>query len=111
MPSFLQPATEGQTKPLVHQLLSNKLPVSIEGFDIELIMHDSSGEVVDTTGKVTNLDDGTDANKGKVQFSPGADDLLSSGSPYTLHWKVTDGVGKVDFWPNGDALRLKVSQQ
>jgi hypothetical protein len=104
----LHPAVEGQTEPIVHQLLSDGAAVLIQAMTVELILEKSDGTEIDTSTKVTNLDDATEDNKGKVKYEPAAEDLVAAGGNYYLRWRVTDGDGKVAFWPNGEAARLKV---
>lgn len=106
--TYLEPVVEGQTKPLVHQLLSNGEAVTIQDLDVVLYLEKSDGTMVDTSGKVTNLDDGTADNRGKVQFDPDAEDFVVAGSDYSLRWQVTDGDGKIEFWPSGRSLAIKV---
>lgn len=108
---MLKPVTEGWTEPIIHTLLNDGAAVLIQGLTIALIMYGSDHAALSTSGKVTNLDDGTAPNKGKVKFSPGSSDLVEAKSPYTVKWKVTDGAGKDAFWPNGAWETLKVYKQ
>lgn len=96
---MLQPVTEGHTLPLEHRLLTAGVPLDIQGLVVALVLEDRAGVAVDTAGKVTNLDDGTEEMRGKVRFSPDDGDLLADGAPYHLQWRVTDGSGRVAFWP------------
>lgn len=104
----LKPVTEGWTEDIIHQLLNDGTPADIQGMTVELILEKADGTSVDTSAKVTNLDDGTAGNKGKVSFAPAVTDLVTTGSPYYWKWQVTAGVNDVAFWPNDKALRLKV---
>lgn len=104
----LQPAVEGQTEPIIHQLLNEGEPFLIQGMTVELVLQKKDGTAISTSGKTTNLDDGTAPNKGKVKYSPDAADLTKAGSPYYVRWKVTDGAGKIAFWSNSAADRLAV---
>jgi hypothetical protein len=104
----LQSAVEGQTEPIIHQLLNEGVPVLIQGMDVELVLQKKDGTAVDTASKVENLDDGTEPMRGKVSYSPDAADLVNAGSPYYVRWKVTDGDGKIAFWSNGAVDRLVV---
>lgn len=104
----LQPMVEGQTEAIIHQLLSDGEPYPIQSLTVDLILETKDGTLVDVSGKVANLDDGTTPNRGKVSFSPGALDFTKAGSEYYWRWKVTDGANKVAFWPGGEAARLHV---
>jgi hypothetical protein len=104
----LQSAVEGQTEPIIHQLLNEGEPVAIQGMMVELVLQKRDGIAINTSGKITNLDDGTEPNRGKVRYSPDAADLTKAGSPYFVRWKVTDVGGKIAFWSNAAADRLTV---
>lgn len=62
------------------------------------------GTTVDTVGDVAWLSpaDGT------VRYAPDAGDLLAAGSPYNARWRVVDGNGLADFFPDGIADRWVV---
>jgi hypothetical protein len=109
MATELHPTVEGQTEPIVHQLLSDGVPFPIFGLLITLILQKKDGTAVDTSTKVTILDDGvTPALVGKLQLEPDVADFVKSGSEYYWRWKVVDGDGKIAFWPGGEAARIKV---
>jgi hypothetical protein len=108
MATQLNPVVEGETEPIVHQLLSDGTPFLIQGLTVELILEKKDGTIITTAGKLANLDDGTEGNRGKMQYSPSAGDFVKAGSDYYVRWKVTDGAGKVAFWPGGEAAKMKV---
>jgi hypothetical protein len=110
MSTFLTDVVEGQTDPIVHRLLNDGVALLIQGMTVTLILETKDGTAINTSGKVDNLDDGTEPLRGKVRFNPSSSDLLASNSAYYWHWKVTSA-GKVAFWPNGQAARLKVFPQ
>ena len=101
--------TEGSTELIVHKILNDGAALLIHGLTVTLILEKSDGTVIDTSGKVTILDDGSTASlKGKVQYAPAAGDFVATGSQYYWRWKIVDGSGKIAFVPNGSAERLKV---
>jgi hypothetical protein len=69
------------------------------------IRPEASSSYVDLDGDV-RVD--SDATTGKVYLNFDADDLEAASSPYTLHFQVTDGNGKVVFFPNGKADTIRV---
>lgn len=52
-----------------------------------------------------------DPTTGDVYLNPDAADFDASQSPYTFRFKVTDGAGKVAFWPNGAAHTVFVHKK
>jgi hypothetical protein len=88
---------EGWTGDLDFQLKSDNVAVNLTGTTVGLILQDSNGVVI-TPGGTTSI---VDPVLGKVRFSPAVGDLVASKSPYNARWKVTDGVGKVVFFPSG----------
>lgn len=108
MTTFLHPVVEGETEEIIHQLLSDGDPFPIQGLNIVLVLQKPDGTPIDTSTKITNLDDGTLPNRGKVKLSPDAADWVRTGSGYYWRWVITDGAGKIVAWPGGDAPRMKV---
>ena len=106
--TFLTDVVEGQTEEIVHQLLNDGEPMLIQGMTVELVLEQKDGTSIDTTGKVDNLDDASEPNRGMVKYSPDAADFVKAGSDYYWRWQITDGSGKISFWPNDAAARLKV---
>ncbi len=86
---------EGWTSPINQQLMSDNVPFDLTGMTVVFQLFDLYGAPIPFTGTYSV----TTANLGKVQFQPAANDLLASKSPYQVRWKVTDGVGKVSFFP------------
>lgn len=108
MARYLHPVVEGETEEILHQLLSDGEPYPIQGLDVELVLETPDGTPIDTSTKVTILDDGTEPNRGKVKFSPDSDDWTRTSSGYYWRWVVRDGSGKVAMWPSGEVMRIKV---
>ena len=79
--------------------------VDLTGMTVELILKDRSGTVVTTSGD-TRVH-GTPTT-GQVYYQPDAADMTSAASPYSVHWKVTDGSGYVVFFPNSAADTIVV---
>lgn len=106
----LKSVVEGWTEPIRHRLLNDGAAIDIQGRTVELILERKDGVAVDTSGKTANLDDGTEALKGVVQYSPADGDLTVAGSQYYVQWKVT-AFGTDAFWPNEEPARLRVYPQ
>jgi len=96
--------TEGWTGPLDFILQSDGAAQDLTGMTVTLVLTGVDGTIATTTGNVSV----TDAAAGKVRYSPDATDLLSAKQPYRGRWKVTDGAGKIVFFPNGEADLWKV---
>jgi hypothetical protein len=96
--------TTGWTAPIDHQLLANDIPLDVTGMTVELVLTDRNGVAIDTSGDITV----EDAATGKVRYNPDPADIDHTREPYTCHWKVTDGGGKVAYFPNGgpDVYRI-----
>ena len=45
---------------------------------------------------------------GTITFSPAAADFVATKSPYKVRVKLTDGNGKIRFYPNGEPAGIKV---
>lgn len=95
---------EGWTGDLDYQLKADGVIVNLTGMTVVLVLTDKDGTAVTTTGNITVFD----AVNGKVRYRPDATDLVAAKSPYTMHWKVTDGASRDVFFPNGAADVLKV---
>lgn len=109
---LLHPVVEGWTGRLgPYTLKLHGAPVDLSGLTVELkLRKEGSGKYVDTVGDVT-VDSDQTANKGKVYFDPDATDFKANGlesQVYLLHWKVTDGDGKVVFFPDGEPDSIEV---
>ena len=100
--------TEGWTGALDFHLKVDgvffKIPV---GATVTLVLKDKNAAVVDVTGDISVVD----ADLGKVRYLPDSTDLVAANSPYTAHWKVTDGAGAIVFFPNGEADKWQVFKQ
>ena len=90
-------------------------PLDLTGMTVDLILKDSTGAPVAIDDAQIRKDSDQTWNpatqaggRGQVYFGPTAGQLLNAKSPYTMHWKVTDGAGKVAYWPNSGADLLTV---
>lgn len=90
---------QGWTDPINHILKADKVIVNLTGMTVALLLYDKLDALVAFTGTVSV----PDAAGGKVRFSPAANDFLAASSPYKMRWKVTDGAGKISFFPNQTA--------
>jgi hypothetical protein len=92
-------------------LLLDGVASSLTGFTIVPILRRPDGTLVTTGGTVTLLNQSTDP--GEITYTPVASDFVyqTGGtvySTYSLHWKVTDGAGKIVFFPNDAAAEIAV---
>jgi hypothetical protein len=88
----------GTTAPLRFQLLESGAPINLTNIDVELLLSDRNGTTISSPGTVTV----TDAENGKVELSPtGVNVFVSSNSPYTARWKLTDLSSKISYVPTG----------
>lgn len=94
--------TAGQTEPIDYLLEADGAPVNLSGMTVELVLHRPNGDLVDVAGDVTT----EDAAAGRVRYSPDAADLAPGH--YLARWKVTDGGGKVGYFPRGAPLAWSV---
>lgn len=90
------------------------VPLDLTGLTVALKLHNSLGAVVVPGGATTVMNQGT--NPGQVTYQPVAGDFtMSTGAntnpvrqAYQLHWMVTDGAGKVVYFPNGISSEVTV---
>lgn len=90
---------EGWTDPITQQLLNDGAAVNITGCTVALLLYDRSGVAISLGGSTSVVT----ATTGTVKFSPGASDLKAARSPIKARWKVTDGTGKISYFPNAGA--------
>lgn len=74
--------------------------LDLSGLTVALVAFDKNRNAVTFSGTV-GVDD---AEAGTVYFDPAASDLAVSSSPYSVTWRITDGVGKQAFFPREDDL-------
>lgn len=75
------------------------------GFTLSgLFITGRDGTEVDTSGDFGWLV----AASGTVYYDPDAADFVASKSPYTVRYKVTDGVGKAVYFPSANADEIVV---
>lgn len=92
---------------LEHQLQGATAATAIDGTGLTVSALDvtgADGTVVTTTGDYGWI---TQAS-GTVYYDPDADDLLAAKSPYRLRFQLTDGTGKVVWYPDGHAKEIRV---
>lgn len=87
----------GTTIDIVYQLLiDDEVPGTSLAGTVELILTEKiTGAVLETSGDASI----SDASTWKVKYSPDSADLVKG--IYYAHWKVTDGGGKISFFPDG----------
>lgn len=74
------------------------------GLTIGMVLRDCAGALIPTTGNVAWLV----AADGTVRYSPASTDLKAARSPYEVRFSVTDGSGRVAYYPNGHADKWDV---
>jgi len=88
------------------------VPLNLTGFTVDLIIHDSLGNLLTLGGSIEVLDQ--TLHPGQVTYQPISTDFIfsSKGATYrqafTIHWKVTDGANKVVYFPNTSADEIGV---
>lgn len=87
--------------------------VSLTGYVVQPVVTDPWGVPVTLTGSSAVLNQIT--HPGQVTYTPAVTDFvyrygygLDRRQPYRLRWKVTDGAGKIVYFPNGDADEIGV---
>ena len=87
---------EGWTDPIVVNLLkAGDTPSgTMAGMSVELVLMDNRGTALTTSGDVAI----TDSVNWQVTYSPDAGDLIEGA--YRGRFKVTDGSGKVAYFPS-----------
>lgn len=93
-------------------LIRNAQPFSLSGFAVEMVVHDERGLPVALGGTLTSS--GGALTTGQVVYDPGVNDFLNSrrhAIAYRMHFKVTDSLGKVVFFPNGKAYDIVIAPQ
>jgi len=88
---------QGWTGPIDMQLKADGVAVDLTGMTVVLILKDKDGTSVDTAGDVSILDAAT----GKVRYLGDPTDLVAANSPFRARWQVTDGAGRVVYFPSG----------
>lgn len=75
---------------------------SMAGMSVELVMKDASGNQINTTGNCSIVD----ADTWKVRYAPDSGDLVEGS--YNARFKVTDGDGKVVYFPSRAWMQWRV---
>lgn len=97
---------EGWTGPLDFTLKGDGVAVDLTGCTVLLQLWDLADAAITLAGTTAIVS----AVLGQVRFSPAAADLTKARSPIKGRFKVTDGAGKITYFPNGDADRWVVFQ-
>jgi hypothetical protein len=71
--------------------------VEIEGTTVTLVLKNSAGTEIATTGDTGWYD----LDAAIVYYDPDSTDLLAADSPVTAHWKIHDVSGKDVYIPKG----------
>jgi len=90
--------TEGWTERISYQLGADGSAPNLTGMIVTLVLYRNGDYTIfpflGTSGILT-------AATGIVYFDPAETDLVAANSPYSGRWKVTDGAGKISYFPNG----------
>jgi len=102
---------EGWTGALPFRLDADDDPVDLTGMTVQIVVADCHRRaVLDTTEGITSTGNTTG---GVVAYAPssssGSSRFVTTRSPYRIRFRVTDALGKVVFFPNGDEYLLKVN--
>jgi len=95
---------EGWTERIKYTLTADGATVNLTGMSVTLLLYDVTKTLFSYSG-TSGVDT---ASSGIVYFDPAATDLLDANAPYYARWKVTDGAGKVSFFPNSFAEQWTV---
>lgn len=95
----------GWTEPLDFTLLEDDIAADLTGQTVVIDVIDKNGTAVAPLGATTV----PDPTAGHVRYSPTGTEFTVAGQPYGVRWKVTDGSGKVAFFPNGKRDQWKVA--
>lgn len=80
--------------------------ISLVGCTVTMLAKDKSGQAVTLAGGGAMTI--TDAEAGKIRYSPTGTEFEESGSPYAVVFRVVDAAGKVYFVPNRAVERIYV---
>jgi hypothetical protein len=94
--------TEGWTSALDFQLLLNGAAFDATGMTLASVVRDREGKLVTVSTAW-----GTQATS-LARLSPVVTDFVAAQGPYSLRFRVTDGAGKIAYFPQGDASRIGV---
>lgn len=96
---------EGETARITLPLLEDRVALNGTGFTVsDLVIRGNDGVAVDTA-----TDFGwVSAAAGTVYYDPDADDFVETRSPYLVTVKLTDGAGKVRYYPSGAPAEIVV---
>lgn len=96
---------EGTTGRLSFQLKEDGANLNGTGLTVSAAdLVGADGAVVDTTGDIGWITD----TAGTVYYDPDAADFVAGRSPYQVRFQITDGAGKVIWFPSGLAETIKV---
>jgi hypothetical protein len=99
---------EGWTQRLTFTLLSDGVALVATGFTLSnLYLTDARGRAIDTSGDFGWIN----AAAGTVYYDPDVTDFVAVNGPYTVRYEVTDGAGKIAYWPNAQADTINVGRR
>jgi len=87
---------EGWTERIRCQLVADGSAQNLTGMTVALQAYSRTGTALTLTGTAGIVT----AADGEVYFDPAAADLKATNSPMLVRWKVTDGSGKIAYFPS-----------
>lgn len=103
--STIATVVQGETVPLIIALSEDGVALDGTGITVtDVLLTGKNGETVDTSAKFA----WSVQASGTVSYSPAAADFEAEKSPYRVRVKLTDGNGKVRFYPNAERAEIVV---
>lgn len=90
---------QGWTERIIVELSADDAVQDLTGMTVQLQAW-SRGRLLTLSG-ISGALSGSESD-GKVYFDPASSDLTAARSPLSIRWKVTDGSGKVAFFPKDE---------
>ena len=102
---IIREIVEGETDPFILPLEEDGVALVGTGLTVtDLMITGREGTAVTTATKFAWAVQAS----GTITFSPAAADFVAAKSPYKVRVKLTDGNGKIRFYPNGEPAGIKV---
>lgn len=96
----------GRTAPIILYLQEDDQDIDGTGLTVsDVILTGIDGQAIDTAGKF----EWEEQDEGSVSYSPASSDFVPERSPYRISVKLTDGTGKVRYYPEEFTAEIVVS--
>ena len=96
--------TAGWTEEITYTLSDDGTAVNLSGCTVTIQAKDATGAALTFTGSVAV----TDEANGVVAFSPGANDIATTGQPFYIRFKVVASDDDVSYFPSADAEKWTI---